>query len=337
MPSNLQPVERAVLATDFHIGDDSPDHRAAIHLLLEFLVEVQPARFICLGDFFDFPTLSRWRNYSIDASGAPRTPDPASLRTELQTGARLWAYLRRILPNADLLWIWGNHDQHLARAIVETDNPIVGGFSAQLALPALCKLDSLRVRWVPWGSGEALWGWWLTHGGAGQSRSGVAAAEYKAWGRPVISGHVHRHTIHRVHTARGYEEAVTLPGLMNLHPAWNPTAAYEQGWAVLERYPDGTVTREIVQVRNGQAAWRGRVWHVALEQPSADPRPAPGPTPPQSTTPPAPAQWLVGTEAAAAAYNVNERTIRKWVAAGRITRRKQGGGWAYAPPEPHAA
>jgi hypothetical protein len=268
------------------------------------------------------------------------------LRTELLTGARLWAHIRRILPQADLLWIWGNHDQHLARAIVETDNPIVTGFGAQLTLPALCKLDSLRVRWVPWGGGEALWGWWLTHGGAGQSRSGVAASEYKAWGRPVISGHVHRHTIHRVHTSRGYEEAVTLPGLMNLHPAWNPTAAYEQGWAVLERYPDGTVTREIVRVQNGAVHWRGRVWRTQNNAPAPDGTSAsmaeaihlrPAPDYPQSTTAAPSVQWLAGTNAAAAAYRCNERTIRKWVLAGRIQRQRVKGRWHYAPPEPQAA
>jgi hypothetical protein len=47
--------------------------------------------------------------------------------------------------------------------------------------------------------------------------------------------------------------------------------------------------------------------------------------------------WLVGTQAAAAAYRCNERTIRKWVLAGRIQRQRVKGRWHYAPPEPQAA
>ena len=197
--------KRAVILPDIQAGyyrdvDDTlrPTHdENAIELALNLVKKVRPSLVILVGDNLDLPEFGKY------------LVTPSFMRTTQATidwTTRFCAQLRACAPEAEIVWLAGNHEERipkwlasnaaaafgLRRGRVEEDMPL--GWPV-LSVPFLCRMDEFGIDYR---AGYPASHFWLTerlkivHGDRVKSRGSTAHLYLTQEKVSVIFGHIHR-------------------------------------------------------------------------------------------------------------------------------------------------
>lgn len=293
--SRAKPLEsdwqNAVILPDMQIGyfrnrngDLEPLHdEQAMQIALEVVIDAKPAQIILLGDNLDLPDFStKYRK------------TPAFQQTTQEAINRATTYcamLRANAPQAQIVWLGGNHEERLQNYIV--DNALAafglkrGNSTADdfpvLSIPYLCRLDQSKVEYK---SGYPSGVHWITprlraiHGHYVASSGSTAHKYLNAEKTSVIYGHIHR----REWAERSREDydgvkviLAASPGCLARIDGVVPSTKqgvdldgrplrriedWQQGLAVVHYCTKtGDFVYEQIAIHSGRAMWRGK-WYT---------------------------------------------------------------------------
>jgi hypothetical protein len=244
-----------VVANDFQVPFED---ESALALLEEFLRREKPAWLILNGDFQDF-----WEISNFDLT--PRAGK--QLRDEITTGKEILTSFRKLLPDARITWIEGNHEFRLRRYLLKNAKELYG--LPGLSVPELFDLSSLRIEYVAChpraskfqdtfvGVGNIYVGHWdlvAKHGGY------TAKQLVDAKGVSLLQGHTHRFGAH----ARTTLDGSVLLGVENFSMCQRSTAFvadanWQLGFSVIYvNETTGAFQWYPVMIQEAGFIWNGR-------------------------------------------------------------------------------
>lgn len=249
-----------VVAGDHH----APYHDPALHdVFRRWLAEEKPDEGIVAGDTLDLPTLSRF---------LPRKRWHASVQECVDAGYRLLSELRD--ANDRTIWrkMKGNHDWRLERTLLERTPDMAhvvpageGPDEHLFSVRRLLHLEALGIDLV--GDDGEEWqrvevpvapGLVIRH----EPPSSTKAARLA---RSVMSGHTHRQSIRYV-TSYGAEGEPIIRTLVEVGTmaatreglGYADLPDWQQGFATVAIWPDGTSSFDLAEWRDGVLTWRGK-------------------------------------------------------------------------------
>lgn len=280
----------AYLVPDMQIGyflnaDDvlEPIHdEAAMAVALEIARELQPAVIVMHGDNADFAELSRFRF----SPAFQRTMQPTIDRCALVA-----AEYREACPDAEIIWLEGNHEARLPYFILDNAKAAFGlrkGMDPKgwpvLSMPHLCNFDDQRVTYK---SGYPANEHWLNdnfrviHGHRVKSNGSTAHLYLDDARVSTAFGHVHRRELaQRTRHTRNGPRTITsvsfgcLARLDGVVPSTKggtdvkgqpvrTTEDWQNGVGIVRFQPgDGLHTVEHIEILNGWAMWRDREYRA---------------------------------------------------------------------------
>lgn len=206
LPKNGKPLDkgrwkRAVILPDIQFGYFRDTHdilhpiqdEAALDVALQLVKEINPHVIVMVGDNMDNCELGKYRHSPAFARTMQATIDRAGL---------FCAQLRSICPEAEIIWLCGNHEQRLTDFILDNAKAAFGLKKANapdswpvLSVPELCRLDEYGVTFVPGYPASSFWineRLKVIHGNKVNS-NGSTVHKYLTKERvSTISGHIHR-------------------------------------------------------------------------------------------------------------------------------------------------
>ena len=280
--------EVAVVLPDMQIGyfrgadgDLEPTHdEAAITVAEQIIAAAQPDKIVLVGDNLDAPEFGRYRL------------SPAfSLTTQasIDRATELCFRLRALAPDAEIVWIAGNHEERISNATIENLRAAFGikrGLAPDslpvLSVPFLLRMDEAQIDYRP---GYPAGSYWINerlrviHGDKVAS-GGSTAHKYLANSKTsVLYGHIHR----REWAERSREDfdgpktiMAASPGCLARCDGSVPSTKggidldgrplqivedWQQGVGVVTYQPgDGEFWYEQVPIHSGRAWWRGKLY-----------------------------------------------------------------------------
>ena len=264
----------------FRLADETlePTHdEQAIETALAVIRDARPDVVVLHGDNLDLPEHSRYLTTPAYARTTQASIDRATL---------LCAQLRDSAPEAQIIWLAGNHEERLPRHLLSNAAASFGLRRGNLpdsfpvlSVPFLCRMDEFSVEYVP---GYPASNWWINdrlrvvHGDKVNS-SGSTATKYLAREKvSVLYGHIHRREWAEMtredHDGPRTVLAASAGCLARIDGAvpsvkggtdldGRPVVRHEdwqQGLAVVDyEEGDGEFHLELVPIREGKARWRG--------------------------------------------------------------------------------
>jgi len=275
-PARKSRLKHAVIVPDLQMGFawknryqylDPMHDRAAMAAVVNLIREIKPHYVILLGDMLD---LAPW------STRFPRKPEYKQTTQPVIDELHWWlADIRSVAPGAEILYMAGNHEERMHKAMIEKlpeATYLAKAFqdSPALSVRNLLRLDDLNIEYIgPYGED-----WWLwdsvriTHGTKVRSGGGataVAIAKTARWSE--VYGHVHKvemmqKTFHgpfgrNVITAMSpgclCRVDGSVPGV-SLSPDW------QQGCGVATLDEDTEqVHMQVLPIYDGSLVWDGRV------------------------------------------------------------------------------
>ena len=192
---------KAVILPDMQIGyyrgaDDrlEPTHdEAALEVALAITKDVKPDVIVMVGDNIDAPEFGKYR----------LTPAfQRTMQAAIDRATTLCAQLRAIAPEAEIVWLAGNHEERIPNYLLDNASAAFGlrrGNTPEswpvLSIPYLCRMDETGVDYR---TGYPAGHYWINqrlrviHGDKVAS-GGSTAHKYLATEKTsVIYGHIHR-------------------------------------------------------------------------------------------------------------------------------------------------
>lgn len=198
---NPDGYETAVILPDIQIGyfrnSDGvlePTHdEDALAVALAIVRDVQPDKVVLVGDNVDAPEFGKYRLSPAYALTTQASIDRATT---------LSAELRACAPDAEIVWLAGNHEERLVNATLDNLKAAFGlrrGNSKHelpvLSIPYLCRFDEYGITYLP---GYPASSYWINekikviHGDKVRSGGSTAHAYLNNSKCSVIYGHIHR-------------------------------------------------------------------------------------------------------------------------------------------------
>lgn len=227
------------------------------------LARLQPDVLVHDGDLLDCYHLSRFDK-------DPNRKD--NLQDEVNQARAHLAQARRVAPNSRFIYLEGNHEDRLRRALWGLE-----GTAAQLATltefqramtwPVLLGLDAMHIEFVPYGEQTKrsfLPKWILKHGTVVRAKSAyTASGEQIKYGKSGSSGHTHRLGTYWHRDLNGSHVWQETGCTCKLDAEYAPDADWQNGCVVLTFEPTtGAVSVEPVYIANGMAVFRGEVYRA---------------------------------------------------------------------------
>lgn len=283
--------ETAVVLPDIQIGyyrmkDDVLDtthDEEALSVALEITKAVKPTKIVLLGDNLDFPEFGKYRL------------SPAYQRTTQATIDRattLCAQLRSIAPNAEIVWLAGNHEERLPRMLIDNAMSAFGlrkGNAPEswpvMSVPYLCRMDEYGINYLP---GYPAANYWINerlkiiHGTRVKSSGSTSHLYLNSEKVSVIYGHIHRREWNEK-TRGDWDGPKTImaasPGCLAKVSGEVPSTKggldldgrpltvvedWQQGLAVVTYQPTGESRffYEQVPIHDGEAFYRGKIYRA---------------------------------------------------------------------------
>ena len=280
--------EVAVVLPDMQIGyfrgadgDLEPTHdEAAITVAEQIIAAAQPDKIVLVGDNLDAPEFGKYR---LSPAYAQTTQASIDRATEL------CFRLRALAPEAEIIWIEGNHELRIAAATIENLRAAFGikrGLAPDslpvLSVPFLLRMDEAQIQYKP---GYPAGSYWINerlrviHGDKVAS-GGSTAHKFLATSKvSVLYGHIHR----REWAERSREDfdgpktiMAASPGCLARCDGSVPSTKggldldgrplqivedWQQGVGVVTYQPgDGEFWYEQVPIHSGRAWWRGKLY-----------------------------------------------------------------------------
>ncbi len=147
------------------------------------LVRVRPWDGVdIIGDFVDCYTLSRF-------DSNPQRKD--NFQQEIDEGHKLLEYIRQSVPEADIRYSEGNHEDRL-RKLLWGKAPALAHLR-NLTIPDIMGLSTVGVKWHSTQDPYRIGDLWYSHGDLLRKHAGQSArAKSEAFNGPVMIGHCHR-------------------------------------------------------------------------------------------------------------------------------------------------
>jgi predicted phosphodiesterase len=261
-------------------GDLEAIHdEAAINAALAVTAAANPTQVVLLGDNLDAADFSKYRSTPAFAGTTQATIDYLTV---------LMGRLRAAAPEADIVWLAGNHEERIVNYTLDNAKAAFGlrqGMSPEswpvLSIPHLCRLDEHGVTYKPGYPASEVW---ITsqlraiHGDRVRSKGSTAHAYIPDLRTSVIYGHVHR--IEAAYATRtDHDGPVTVgafsPGCLarvdGVVPSHgqgvdldgrplNRPENWQNGMAVVTTFDDGSFNYEQVLINSGSAFWRGKAY-----------------------------------------------------------------------------
>jgi predicted phosphodiesterase len=288
--ANGSDYQTAVILPDIQIGyyrsqDDSlstTHDETALSVALAITKSVKPDKVILLGDNLDFPEFGKYRL------------SPAYQRTTQATIDRattLCAELRTVAPNAEIIWLAGNHEERLPRMLIDNAVSAFGlrkGNTPEswpvMSVPYLCRMDEYGVTFKP---GYPASHYWVNerlkiiHGDRVKSNGSTSHMYLNSEKVSVIYGHVHRREWNEK-TREDWDGPKTImaasPGCLAKTTGDVPSTKggldldgrpltvvenWQQGLAVVTYQPQGEARfhYEQVPIHDGEAFYRGKIFY----------------------------------------------------------------------------
>jgi predicted phosphodiesterase len=262
-----------------HDNNLEPIHdEQALDVALQIVKASKPDQIVLVGDNLDLCEFGKYRYTPAFARTTQAAIDRAS---------QLCAQLRKLAPDARIVWIAGNHEERLGNFILDGAGAAFGlrrGLRPEewpvMSVPYLCNLDDYGVEYLP---GYPTGAHWINqrlhciHGDKVAS-GGSTAHKYLATVKTsVIYGHIHRREWAE-RTRDDHDGARTIlaasPGCLARIDGAVPSTRgghdldgrplyraedWQQGLSVVEYIPgDGEFNLEMIPIRDGWSRWRGR-------------------------------------------------------------------------------
>ena len=260
------------------IGDDQapwvnwPAHEA----VCEALSDLQPDRYVYMGDGFDFDQMSR---YDVEH------PEWESTVNEtLTAGHRIQAERLEAADWPEAHYLEGNHEHRLQKFLLKKAKPLFGVKAAHLPADApsvlsmrfLGGLDALGFRYATSAHGayphptvDVADDYMATHGWVARKGAGASAlASVERLNSSIAVGHTHRLAVgHLTRWGPDGEPATyttaetgTMADLSGLgyskHPDW------QTGFLTVTSWPDGHHVTDIAHFIDSTLTWRDRRWTI---------------------------------------------------------------------------
>lgn len=188
--------------------------------LISVAADIQPDAILQIGDGIDFPQVSQWSKGNAGEYTADLQDHIDHYRSEVLSP------LRTNCPDAEILWLEGNHDLRIRDFVRKYAAPL--GVLRNLEISALFQLDELGIEYVK-GPVRVATNTYAIHG----HESGGYSATPSAWDlkfvkrygsdKSFVFGHTHQPFI--IHRAFGFEGKVSPRFTMNVGSIMDPVAA----------------------------------------------------------------------------------------------------------------
>ncbi len=276
----------AVILPDMQLGyfRTHDNHLEPIHdeqaldVALQIVKVSKPDQIVLVGDNLDLCEFGKYRYTPAFARTTQAAIDRAS---------QLCAQLRKLAPDARIVWIAGNHEERLGNFILDGAGAAFGlrrGLRPEewpvMSVPYLCNLDDYGAEYLP---GDPAGGHGINNRlkviqGDKVASGGSTAHKYLATEKTsVIYGHIHRREWAE-RTRDDWDGAKTIlaasPGCLARTDGVVPSTRgghdldgrpiyrsedWAQGLAIVEYVPgDGEFNLEMIPIRDGWSRWRGR-------------------------------------------------------------------------------
>jgi hypothetical protein len=280
--------KEAVILPDMQIGfynsiDNvlQPTHDpVAIDCAIDLVASVKPSKVVMHGDNLDLPELGKYR-----LSPAFQRTTQAAIDYATQMVARL----RAAAPDAEIIWLAGNHEERLVNYILDNASAAFGLKRGNkpdewpvLSVPYLCRFDDFKIKYIP---GYPAGYYWINeklkiiHGTRVKSNGSTAHMYLSNEKTSVLYGHIHRREWAEL-TRDDYDGPKTIlaasagclarcdgavpstKGGIDLDGRpMTVTENWQQGLAVVT-YKDGDEPfhLEMIPIRDGSMFYRGKIW-----------------------------------------------------------------------------
>ena len=280
--------ETAVILPDIQFGyyRDSNGELVSTHdetaltIALNIVATSNADKVILVGDNMDFPEFGKYRLSPAFAQTTQASIDRATLFS---------AELRAAAPNADIVWLAGNHEERLPNYVLDNAKAAFGlrrGNTPDswpiLSVPHLCRFDEHRIRYL---AGYPASSYWMNQrirvidGDKVASGSSTAHKYLASSKTSVVFGHIHRREWAE-RSREDYDGAKTIlaasPGTLAKTDGAVPSTKggidldgrplpivedWQQGLAIVTYQPgDGEFWYEQIPIHSGRAWWRGKLY-----------------------------------------------------------------------------
>lgn len=207
-------MNRFVVLSDIHYPYED---EKAIKAALKFIESKQPDTIILNGDILDM----------YDVSSFDKSPDRVqSLQKEINKVTNLFKALRRIAPEAEIIFIKGNHEFRLERYLMK--HPELYSLDA-LKLPNILELKDYDIKYCD--KYFKLGNLKFTHGSIVRKFSSYTAhAELDKNDCSGCSGHTHRLGVCYKQTPSRYLAWYESGCLCDIHPEYVDDPDWQQGF-----------------------------------------------------------------------------------------------------------
>lgn len=280
--------ETAVILPDIQFGyyRDSNSELVSTHdenalqIALNIIASSGADKVILVGDNMDFPEFGKYRLSPAFALTTQASIDRATLFS---------AQLRAAAPNADIVWLAGNHEERLPNYVLDNAKAAFGlrrGNTPDswpiISVPHLCRFDEYGIRYL---AGYPASSYWINerirviHGDKVASGASTAHKYLATSKTSVVFGHIHRREWAE-RSREDYDGAKTIlaasPGTLAKTDGAVPSTKggidldgrplpivedWQQGLAVVTYQPgDGEFWYEQIPIHGGRAWWRGKLY-----------------------------------------------------------------------------
>lgn len=165
----------------------------AIELALAITAQINPTKVVLVGDNLDLPEMGKYRLSPAFHATTQAAIDYATI---------LMGRIRAAAPQAEIVWLAGNHEERLVNYILDNAAAAFGlrqgntpdGWPV-LSVPHLCRLDEVGVTYLP---GYPAGKYWINerlkviHGTRVKSSGSTAHVYLSNEKTSVLYGHIHR-------------------------------------------------------------------------------------------------------------------------------------------------
>lgn len=212
--------------------------------LLEFIRWWRPQTIYNLGDWLDFPQISKFDK------------DPQrylKLQEDLDMAYELQAQLRSVAGSAEIVYIEGNHDDRWRKWL--WSHPEVASLR-NLTIQKILRLSDHNIRWVGILEDELHHGFIVEHGDRSSKHSAYTAKSMmEARGSSGISGHTHRFGSFYRTDHGGDKVWRECACICSRNPHYMRKPNWQNGWTVGYHKDAGRFELHEVPVVHGKAAF----------------------------------------------------------------------------------
>lgn len=257
-----------VVGSDFHSWFVDP---FALRVFLDTIRMVQPDVVVLNGDVFDFPQISRHRKLPGHFS--------LNLADEIKYGRRfILQAVREAAPNADILFVIGNHEYRLVNYLADTAPELAA--LPSLRFGELFGLDELKIGLVvrqnflaPYDKQKKreLQENWTVIGESLVVTHGISCAKFaadeqlKRYQKSGTSGHTHRPQLITANSlgtgALSWTSTPMMAGFAVGRDYVSEPSSWQMGFGVFSILPElKVVVPNLVLVNENWASFAGRTW-----------------------------------------------------------------------------